>query len=261
MTSAERSPTSSPIDEASRQLKAWKNLSTPRDPIEGIMTGLKAFGGDGRDRHDPPRHHGRHQRDAGTQGRDGRLCDDARFPRRAVYRPRQPQVSLRYRLGEAEAVGQAAQCFEVDERIGPSGSRYRDARRSRRCAALARAIAPKARSKRSPSCSCIPISTPEHELRVKSIFAEERARHAGLDLLRGAAEVEGTFPLLDHDLRRFHQAGRRQAARPIMRRELDERRTSRANVVVMRSNGGEMTLEAAAGSADPDRGFRARRAA
>ena len=28
-----------------RQLKAWKNLSTPRDPIEGVMTGLKAFGG------------------------------------------------------------------------------------------------------------------------------------------------------------------------------------------------------------------------
>ena len=33
------------FDEASRQLKAWKNLSTPRDPIEGVMTGLKAFGG------------------------------------------------------------------------------------------------------------------------------------------------------------------------------------------------------------------------
>jgi N-methylhydantoinase A len=33
------------FDEANRQLKAWKNLSTPRDPIEGVMTGLKAFGG------------------------------------------------------------------------------------------------------------------------------------------------------------------------------------------------------------------------
>ena len=28
------------FDGASRELKAWKNLSTPRDPIEGVMTGL-----------------------------------------------------------------------------------------------------------------------------------------------------------------------------------------------------------------------------
>ena len=32
------------FNEASRELKAWKNLSTPHDPIEGVMTGLKAFG-------------------------------------------------------------------------------------------------------------------------------------------------------------------------------------------------------------------------
>jgi N-methylhydantoinase A len=32
------------FDEANRELKAWKNLSTPQDPIEGVMTGLKTFG-------------------------------------------------------------------------------------------------------------------------------------------------------------------------------------------------------------------------
>jgi N-methylhydantoinase A len=32
------------FNEAKRELTAWKNLSTPRDPIEGVMTGLKAFG-------------------------------------------------------------------------------------------------------------------------------------------------------------------------------------------------------------------------
>ena len=32
------------FDETSRELTAWKNLSTPRDPIEGVMTGLKTFG-------------------------------------------------------------------------------------------------------------------------------------------------------------------------------------------------------------------------
>ena len=35
------------FDEANRELKAWKNLSTPRDPIEGVMTGLKTFGATG----------------------------------------------------------------------------------------------------------------------------------------------------------------------------------------------------------------------
>ena len=32
------------FNEANRELKAWKNFSTPRDPIEGVMTGLKTFG-------------------------------------------------------------------------------------------------------------------------------------------------------------------------------------------------------------------------
>ena len=31
-------------DESGRALRAWKNLSTPQDPIQGIMTGLRAFG-------------------------------------------------------------------------------------------------------------------------------------------------------------------------------------------------------------------------
>ena len=31
-------------DEDGKDLLAWKNLSTPENPIEGIMTGLKAFG-------------------------------------------------------------------------------------------------------------------------------------------------------------------------------------------------------------------------
>ena len=31
-------------DENDLALKAWKNLSTPADPVEGIMTGLRAFG-------------------------------------------------------------------------------------------------------------------------------------------------------------------------------------------------------------------------
>src|SRR5215470_14923795 len=31
-------------DQDGKALQAWKNLSTPENPIEGIMTGLKAFG-------------------------------------------------------------------------------------------------------------------------------------------------------------------------------------------------------------------------
>ena len=31
-------------DEASGELHAWKNLSTPADPSEGVMTGLRTFG-------------------------------------------------------------------------------------------------------------------------------------------------------------------------------------------------------------------------
>jgi predicted NBD/HSP70 family sugar kinase len=68
------------FDEANRELKAWKNLSTPQDPIEGVMTGLKTFGRD--------------ECAARRQRRSGRLSDDARLSRRAVHRSRQSPQSL-----------------------------------------------------------------------------------------------------------------------------------------------------------------------
>ena len=75
------------FDEANRELQAWKKRSTPRDPIEGVMTGLRTFGAI--DEIGAIR--------LGTtvatkcaarrQGRGGRLSDDAP-PRRAVHRSR-----------------------------------------------------------------------------------------------------------------------------------------------------------------------------
>jgi N-methylhydantoinase A/oxoprolinase/acetone carboxylase beta subunit len=46
------------FDEANRELKAWKNLSTPRDPIEGVMTGPQNIRCYRSDRCDPPRYDG-----------------------------------------------------------------------------------------------------------------------------------------------------------------------------------------------------------
>ena len=87
------------FDEASRQLKAWKNLSTPRDPIEGVMTGLKAFGGT--DEIGAIRLGTTVATNALLEGKGAvvALPDDTRFPRRAVYRPRQSTQPLRSRAG------------------------------------------------------------------------------------------------------------------------------------------------------------------
>ena len=46
-------------DEDSRDLPAWKNLSTPENPIERIMTGLKTFGALDAAVGHTTRHHGR----------------------------------------------------------------------------------------------------------------------------------------------------------------------------------------------------------
>ena len=55
-------------DRDSGTISVWKNLTTPGDPTDGILEGLRRI--DDRASHQPcaPRHDGRHQRHPGAQG-------------------------------------------------------------------------------------------------------------------------------------------------------------------------------------------------
>ena len=218
------------FDEANRELKAWKNLSTPHDPIEGVMTGLKTFGDTDKHRCDPPRYDGRDQRAARRQRRGGRYLTTRGF--RDVPFIGRGNRRNHYDLAwvKPKPFVKRRNAFEVNERIGPSGGVI-----EKLDEAQVRAMADDdcRRMARSKSVAVVLMHSylaPEHEFLIKKIFAERAPEHSGLDLLRGAAEVEGAFPLLDHDLRRLHQAGRKPAA------PLDPRASARAKMSAPKSS-------------------------
>jgi N-methylhydantoinase A len=230
------------FDEANRQLKAWKNLSTPRDPIEGVMTGLKAFGGT--DEIGSIRLGTTVATNALLEGKGAvvaylttRGFRDVPFIGRGN---RRNHYDLRW--VKPKPFVKRHNAFEVNERIGPSGAVVEKLDESQ-VRALADAIVAKGEIESIAVVLMHSYLAPEHEFLVKRIFAE---RAPGIP-------ISISYEVLPKWKEHFRSSTTICDAfiKPVVGRQLRsisgrlKNENIRAKVVVMRSNGGEMTLDAA----------------
>ena len=231
------------FDEANRQLKAWKNLSTPRDPIEGVMTGLKAFGGT--DEIGSIRLGTTVATNALLEGKGAvvaylttRGFRDVPFIGRGN---RRNHYDLRW--VKPKPFVERRNAFEVNERIGPTGAVIEKLDESQ-VRALADAIVAKGEIESIAVVLMHSYLAPEHEFLVKRIFAE---RAPGIP-------ISISYEVLPKWKEHFRSSTTICDAfiKPVVGRQLRsisgrlKNENIRAKVVVMRSNGGEMTLDAAA---------------
>jgi len=231
------------FDEANRQLKAWKNLSTPRDPIEGVMTGLKAFGGT--DEIGSIRLGTTVATNALLEGKGAvvaylttRGFRDVPFIGRGN---RRNHYDLRW--VKPKPFVKRHNAFEVNERIGPSGAVIEKLDESQ-VRALADAIVAKGEIESIAVVLMHSYLAPEHEFLVKRIFAE---RAPGIP-------ISISYEVLPKWKEHYRSSTTICDAfiKPVVGRQLRsisgrlKNENIRAKVVVMRSNGGEMTLDAAA---------------
>jgi N-methylhydantoinase A len=230
------------FDEASRELKAWKNLSTPRDPIEGVMTGLKTFGQT--DKIGSIRLGTTVATNALLEGKGAvvgyvttRGFRDVPFIGRGNRRNH-------YDLGwvKPKPFIKRRNAFEVNERVGPSGQIIEKLDESQ-VRALADAIAAKGEIESVAVVLLHSYLSPDHEFLIKKIFAE-RAPHIPVSI---------SYEVLPKWKEHFRSSTTICDAfvKPVVNRQLrsisNRMKTDniRAKIVVMRSNGGEMTLDAA----------------
>jgi N-methylhydantoinase A len=231
------------FDEANRELKAWKNLSTPRDPIEGVMTGLKTFGAT--DQIGAIRLGTTVATNALLEGKGAvvgylttRGFRDVPFIGRGNRRNH-------YDLGwvKPKPFIKRRNAFEINERVGPTGSVIEKLDEAQ-VRALADALAAKGEIESVAVVLMHSYLAPEHEFLIKKIFAE-RAPNIPVSIsyevlpkwkehFRASTTICDAFikPVVNRQLR------------SISKRLADEK--VGAKIVVMRSNGGEMTLDAAA---------------
>ena len=229
-------------DEAGGTLRAWKNLSTPQDPIQGILTGLRAFG----------------DTDAiggirlGTTVATNTLLE--RKGARVAYVTTRgfrdvPFIGRGNRMHHYDLAWVKPKPFvkrrdahEVDERIGPSGDVIQPLDEGQ-VAALADRLAAEREIEAVAVVLLHSYLTPRHEQRIKAIFRE---RLPGVPvsisyevLPKWKEHFRSSTTICDAFIKPV--VGRQLGS---MRRELDAQGIT-ARVAVMRSNGGEMTLEAA----------------
>ena len=231
------------FDEANRQLKAWKNLSTPRDPIEGVMTGLKAFGGT--DEIGSIRLGTTVATNALLEGKGAvvaylttRGFRDVPFIGRGN---RRNHYDLRW--VKPKPFVKRHNAFEVNERIGPSGAVIERLDESQ-VRALADAIVAKGEIESIAVVLMHSYLAPEHEFLVKRIFAERAP----------SIPISISYEVLPKWKEHYRSSTTICDAfiKPVVGRQLRsisgrlKNENIRAKVVVMRSNGGEMTLDAAA---------------
>ena len=231
------------FDEANRELKAWKNLSTPQDPIEGVMTGLKTFGAT--DQIGAIRLGTTVATNALLEGKGAvvgylttRGFRDVPFIGRGNRRNHydlawvKPKPFIKRR-----------NAFEVNERVGPTGGVIEKLDEAQ-VRALADTLAANGEIESVAVVLMHSYLAPEHEFLIKKIFAE-RAPNIPVSIsyevlpkwkehFRASTTICDAFikPVVNRQLR------------SISKRLKDE--NVGAKIVVMRSNGGEMTLDAAA---------------
>src|ERR1700738_84444 len=229
-------------DESNRALKAWKNLSTPHNPIEGIMTGLRSFseidaiGG--------IRLGTTVATNALLEGKGARIAYVTTQGFRDVPFIGRGNRRHHYDLAwvKPKPFVKRRDAFEIDERIGPSGDVIK-ALDEAEVAALADKFAAEGEIEAVAVVLLHSYLTPAHEQRIKAIFKEK---------LPGVP-VSISYEVLPKWKEHFRSSTTICDAfiKPVvtrqlgsMRRELDEQGV-KAQVVVMRSNGGEMSLDAA----------------
>jgi len=229
-------------DEEGRTLQAWKNMSTPENPIEGIMTGLKAFGAI--DAISGMRLGTTVATNALLEGKGATVAyvttrgfKDVPFIGRGNRRHHYDLAWVK-----PKPFVQRRHAFEVDERVGPSGETLQPLDETE-VRTLARAI------KADGEISAIAVMllhsylAPDHERRIKAIFAEEipnipvsisyEVLPKWKEHFRSSTTICDAFikPVVERQLGN-------------MRRKLDEHGIG-AKIVIMRSNGGEITLDKA----------------
>jgi N-methylhydantoinase A len=229
-------------DESNRALKAWKNLSTPHDPIEAIMTGLRSFGEI--DAIGGIRLGTTVATNALLEGKGARIAYVTTQGFRDVPFIGRGNRRHHYDLAwvKPKPFVKRRDAFEIDERIGPSGDVIK-ALDEAEVAALADKFAAEGEIEAVAVVLLHSYLTPAHEQRIKAIFKEK---------LPGVP-VSISYEVLPKWKEHFRSSTTICDAfiKPVvtrqlgsMRRELDAQDV-KAQVVVMRSNGGEMSLDAA----------------
>ena len=230
-------------DRSTRQVKVWKSPSTPKNPIDGIIAGLQQFD---------------QKADIANIRLGTTVATNALLERtgatvayvttkgqRDVLFIQRGNRKFHYDMSwvKPKPLVNRRHCFEVTERLSAGGEVVTplDEAQAR---ALARGIAA------LPDVSAVAIMllfsyiNPTHELRLKQIFVEEAPRLA----------VSISFEVLPK-WKEYERASTTVAdayIKPIVSDQLRHMRQRFTNegvtdhVVVIKSNGGEMTLEAAA---------------
>jgi N-methylhydantoinase A len=232
-------------DRETKTLAAWKNLSTPDEPTEGILTGLKSFEGVG----------AIERMRLGTTVATNALLERkgavVAYVATRGFRDI-PFIARGNRLHhydlswvKPKPLFKRRHGFEVNERIGPRGAVVEtlDEAQVRR---LAAEIAATGEIEAIAVVLLHSYVVPDHEMRIKQIF-----REALPDV-----PVSISYEVLPRWKEHFRASTTICDAyvKPIVRRQLGSmrRRLDEAGIggriVVMKSNGGEMNLDAAAES-------------
>ncbi len=229
-------------DQDGHSFRAWKNLSTPQNPIDGIMTGLRHFAEI--DAIDAIRLGTTVATNALLEGKGATVAyvttrgfKDVPFIARGN---RRHHYDLAWVKPKPFVLRRNA--LEVDERIGPAGQTIQPLDETQ-----VRALAEHIRQDGTIGSIAVVLLhsylAPAHEQRIKAIFAETlpdipvsisyEVLPKWKEHFRSSTTICDAFikPVVDQQLGR-------------MRHELDANGVH-AHVVVMRSNGGEMTLESA----------------
>lgn len=229
-------------DQDGKALTAWKNLSTPQNPIEGIMTGLRAFGRI--DAIDGIRLGTTVATNALLEGKVATAAYIATRGFKDVPFIGRGNRRHHYDLAwvKPKPFLQRRHALEVDERIGPAGETILPLDE-----AQVRALAAGIKAEGAVEAIAVVLLhsylTPDHEQRIKAILAEELPDipvSISYEVLpKWKEHFRSSTTICDAVIK---PVVKRQLGS--MRRELDENGV-RARIVVMRSNGGEMTLDKA----------------
>lgn len=230
------------FDETRGTLRAWKNLSTPHDPIEGILTGLRSFGeisniGEIRLGTTVATNALLEKKGARVAYVATRGFRDVPFIGRGNRRHHYDLAWVK-----PKPLVKRRDAYEVDERVGPAGEVLQPLDEAG-VAALADRLAAAGEIEAVAVVLLHSYLTPAHEQRIKAIFAEHMPN----------VPISISYEVLPKWKEHFRSSTTLCDAfiKPVVRsqmgsmqRQLNEHGVD-ARVVVMRSNGGEMSLEAA----------------
>jgi N-methylhydantoinase A len=230
-------------DGETKEIEVWKHMSVPRDPAEGILRGLAQF---------------EHKRDIGNIRLGTTVATNAILERKGARVaflttkgfkdvPFIQRGNRKYHYDinwvKPKPLVKRRHCFEIDERMDSQGEVIA-VPNEKALRELARQLAADPEIEAVAVVFLFSYINPAHEQMVKRVFAEEASKlpvSISYDVLPKWKEYErASTTIADAYIK------------PIVAGQLGEMRQKFAangvteNVAVIKSNGGEMTLEAAA---------------